>query len=377
MGVNVCVIYHHYPHYRAPILRELKINGENNYEFWGDVEEISGINPFAGDEIVEIKRLSFRRWGPVWILSGYWKVLFRNNLKVFIVLGNPNMPASWIIACVGRALGKKVLFWSHGWRKPEPPIKARIRNIYFRLCNKVLVYGKRAKSIAVAGGFPEKNVAVIYNSLDFDKSEKILKRIFMDEDNDAGRPQLFFEKRKNPVIICTARLIRSCRFDLLFEAAAEMKRRDCPINILLVGDGPERMDLEAMAKDLALDVHFFGACYNEEVLGKLIYFSDLTVSPGKIGLTVIHSLTYGTPAITHGDMDFQMPEAEAIIPNVTGAFFERGNYLDLADKIQGWLDRSTDRNFVRGACMAEIKEHWTPRNQRRLIDQAISQLYAS
>ncbi|MGK6312901.1 glycosyltransferase [Neorhizobium sp. DT-125] len=376
MGINVCIIYHHYPHYRAPILRELKINGEHNYEFWGDVEEISGIKPFTGDEIVEINRLSFRRLGPVWLLSGYWKIFFRSNLKVFIVLGNPNMPASWIIACIGRILGKRVLFWSHGWRRPEPPIKARIRNIYFRLSNKVLVYGERAKSIAAAGGFSEKNVAVIYNSLDFNNSKKILNRISMNKNGNTGKPQNFFEEKKRPLVICTSRLIRSCRFDLLFEAAAELKRRNRPLNILLVGDGPERADLEALAKELLLDVHFFGACYDEEVLGKLIYFSDLTVSPGKIGLTVIHSLTYGTPAITHGDMDFQMPEAEAIIPNVTGAFFERGNYLDLADKIQEWLSRSTDRNLVRDACMAEIKEHWTPQNQRRLIDQAVSQLYA-
>ena len=51
--------------------------------------------------------------------------------------------------------------------------------------------------------------------------------------------------------------------------------------------------------------------------------SDLTVSPGNIGLTAIHSLSYGTPVCSHSNFNNQMPESEAII-NFEKWFFFSG-----------------------------------------------------
>ena len=44
--------------------------------------------------------------------------------------------------------------------------------------------------------------------------------------------------------------------------------------------------------------HFQGAVFDESN-SELIYHSDLCVSPGNVGLTAIHSLTYGVPVATH------------------------------------------------------------------------------
>ena len=55
-----------------------------------------------------------------------------------------------------------------------------------------------------------------------------------------------------------------------------------------------------------------GECYSEETNAKLIYNADLCVAPGNIGLTAIHVMMFGCPAITHNDFKWQMPEFEAI-----------------------------------------------------------------
>ena len=68
---------------------------------------------------------------------------------------------------------------------------------------------------------------------------------------------------------------------------------------------------------------FYGATYDEKELSKLIYMSDLTVSPGNIGLTAIHSLSYGTPVCSHSNFNNQMPESEAIINFENGFFFRK------------------------------------------------------
>lgn len=368
---TVDVIYHHYPHYRAPVMRCLASSERFRYRFWGSTHEVNGIVPFAGDEVVKIHNLDFSVGRRFWYLKGYMKPLFSRTSAAVIVIANPNMPATWLIGILGRLLGKKILFWTHGWLRKEKPAARIIRNFYLSLADKVLVYGNRARDIAGESGFPVDKIAVIYNSLDYENSKQIRERV------EAGllvsvRPQELFTDQNRPLLICTARLIRECRFDILLDACSLMQQKNFPVNVLLVGDGPERGELERQAERLGLSVKFYGACYNEEILGQLIYHSDLTVSPGKIGLTVIHSLTYGTPAITHGNLDAQMPEVEAILDGKTGLFFKQGDPDDLSNVIIHWLRSGYDRSGVRGDCYDVIEKCWNPNMQRDRIDAAVA-----
>lgn len=374
---KVNVIYHHFPHYRRPVMRELVKSGVHEYRFWGSVDSIAGIEAFKGDELVEIHPLRFGVRGRFWILQDYWPAVLDRSSDVLLIIGNPNMPATWTIAVVGRILGKKVLFWCHGWLGPERWLKQHLRNVYFRLAHKVLVYGERAKELGMQGGFPKEKMEVVYNSLDYEGAQQALGRIDANAMTDAPHPSSFFKEPDFPLIICTARLTQLCRFDLLFDAAAKLAEEGSPVNILLVGDGPERDRLEALARKCGISTHFFGACYDENLLANFIYNADLTVSPGKIGLTVIHSLTYGTPAITHGNLDAQMPEVEAIKPGRTGLLFEQNNANDLARRIKQWLGNGRSRAEIRRDCQQVIAEKWNPVRQRELIDAAIDSLSIS
>ncbi|WP_337271193.1 glycosyltransferase [Oryzifoliimicrobium ureilyticus] len=369
---KVNVIYHHYPHYRRPVMHELARNGRYEYEFWGSTEPVDGIVPYTGDETIKIRELSFKIRKGFWILGGYWPAVFDRSARAIIILGNPNMLASWWMPLVAKVLGKKILFWTHGWMRPEGRIKTGIRNFYFRLADHMLVYGTRSKVLGIAAHYPAEKITTIYNSLDHQRARDLMSLISNDADG-VLRPKEMFSDASLPLIICTARLIRECRFELLLEAASILSLRGRPVNVLLVGDGPERENLKAVSEELNLNLRLFGACYDETVLAQLIYHSDLTVSPGKIGLTVIHSLSYGTPAITHGDMNRQMPEAEAIIPGVTGAFFECDSAVDLARVIAEWLSVQHNRDDVRAACFKVIADKWNPENQRVLIERALDQ----
>lgn len=368
---KVSVIYHHYPHYRAPVLRAMADSNAHDYRFWGSLDDVAGIKAFKGDERVHIEPLRFRVDGTAWHLRGYWPALKDENTDALVVLANPNMPASWVIAILGRLMGKKILFWGHGWLKPESRVKSAIRQVYFRLAHRVMVYGDRARELGSKFGYPRDRIDPIYNSLDYDNAQKALAEIARNGQHGGILPQSLFAHPERPLVICTARITQLCRFDLLLDAAAQLDRDGTPVNILLVGDGPERDALEAQAKRLGVDVHFFGACYHEKILARLLYFADVTVSPGKIGLTVIHSLTYGTPAITHGNLDEQMPEVEAIVPGLTGLLFQHNDSADLARAIRQWFETGPDRDDVRQACQAVVAEKWNPVVQARLIDESI------
>jgi glycosyltransferase involved in cell wall biosynthesis len=247
-----------------------------------------------------------------------------------------------------------------------------MRLAFYRLADRLLVYSERGKELASVAGYPAERVVVIYNSLDLEEANAVVADI----ERGASRvspPAAFFSDPDRPTLVCTARLTRVCRFDLLLRSAALMRDEGRPANILLVGDGPMRPELEKLADDLKLDVHFTGAVYDEKRLGNWLYHADLTVSPGKVGLTAIHSMMYGTPVITHGNLDAQMPEVETVVEGETGAFFDQNDERDLARAILGWLEAPLGRDSIREHCRAVIREKWNPHNQARLILHAIEQ----
>lgn len=295
------------------------------------------------------------------------------NFDAIIYLGDPNFASTWAGATLARLRKTPVLFWAHGWLRTESGAKKAFRRAFYSLADRMLVYAERARALGIAAGHAPDRITVVYNSLDVEAADAIVARIEAGELDDT-RPQALFAQPDRPLLICTARITQLCRFDLLIEAAALLANRGTPVNVLLVGDGPERQALETLSRLRGTAVHFYGACYDEAVIGQLIYHSDLTVSPGKIGLTAMHSLMYGTPAITHDNLDAQMPEVEAIEPGVTGLLFRQDDPADLADRIASWLASNRDRAGVRTSARRVIHEKWSPDVQARLIEQAIMEV---
>ena len=95
----------------------------------------------------------------------------------------------------------------------------------------------------------------------------------------------------------------------------------------------------------AHDAYFWyvGPLYDEATLGKFLYNADLCVSPGNVGLTAIHALTFGLPVISHDNYLAQMPEFEAITPGKTGMFFRENDSKDLYNKIIEFLENQSNR----------------------------------
>jgi glycosyltransferase involved in cell wall biosynthesis len=370
----VAVIYHMFPHYRAGVMRALSESKKFEFRFWGSHKPVSGIPAFSGDQEVKVNELTFTPTRAGGHFSGLYQAVWQRDTSCVVLIGNPNYIQTWIAALLAKALGKKVFFWAHGWLKKENAVKAALRNTYFNLADGVLVYGDRAGELAEETGFPKKKIHAVYNSLDFQRNESIFSSL----EEKYKTPASIRQGRENitawpdlPTFICTARLTPICRFDLLLEAMAILERKGTPCSLLLVGDGPERSRLESLAAKLDVKVSFLGAIYDEDALAPLIYLGDVTISPGKVGLTAMHSLGYGTPVITHGDMDAQMPEVEAIIPGENGEVFRVGDVEDLAETIVKWLSANRDRADLRKKCRAPIIDRYNPVAQRELIEAAL------
>lgn len=374
--MRIAIGYHFFAHYRAAVMEALARDPSLTVTFIGDETESGGtIAPWKRSNSIRFLRARCFDVGPLMIQPWLaWHVLIHRYDHV-ILLGNAAWPAMWLAAIGARLRGSRVHFWTHGWVKPESGFGGKVRSVFYRLAHNLLLYGHYAKCIGIDSGFAPERLHVIYNSLDTE-AQRALRHAISPEVVVNTRRELFGDRANLPLLICSSRLMRVRRLDLLLDAMHQLKSRGLDLNLLLVGDGPEKANLSAQAERLGLNVHFFGACYDEPTLARLTMAADLTVAPGKVGLTAMQSLGYGTPVLTHSDFANQMPEWEAIIPGKTGDLFENENVEDLARVIERWFEHSPDRQQVRDECFKMIDRFWNPQNQHRLIKRALQGLPA-
>lgn len=304
-------------------------------------------------------------------LEGVTEVAKDNNIGAYVIIGDFRLIDTWrlprLIRCYNSSA--KILYWTHGWYGKESKLKAWIKKIYFNLADGVLLYGNYARKLMIEHGISADKLYTIHNSLHH--RQQVILRNKMKEmsiyKNHFGNT--------SPVLLFIGRLTPVKKLDMLVEALRILTINGYNYNLVFVGDGSEKLALEQKVKsyDLESKVWFYGACYDEALNAELIYNADLCVAPGNIGLTAMHSLVFGCPALSHNDFKWQMPEFEAIIPGKTGDFFEYNDVNSLADTINKWFkEHDGKRDEIRKACYKEIDENWTPEFELNVLKTALS-----
>lgn len=366
--MKLCLIYNFAQHYRASIFKLIDHSFDCDFLFgdaMGDVKKMD-YSCLRGKVIETHSRYFFGgwKWQPGVV------AMLRKPYTHYILLGETRALSTWLFCILSRLFyrKKKLFFWTHGWYGKESWLESVIKKWMFRLANGgIFLYGNYARELMIKQGFHPNRLYTIHNSLAYDyqkeiraglHTEPIFKSHFANSYNN-----LIFVGRLTPVK----------KLDQIFEAMAICKNKGNNYNLVLIGSGEKEDELKTLVKSLALEknVWFYGPCYDEHVLGSLIYNADLCVAPGNIGLTAMHSMVFGTPCITHNDFKWQMPEFEAIKDGVTGTFFTKDDVDSLAKTIDQWFKgHNADRERVRCNCMTEIDTQWTPQFQLEVIKKA-------
>jgi glycosyltransferase involved in cell wall biosynthesis len=268
---------------------------------------------------------------------------------------------------IARLRGIRVVLWGHGYYGNESGFKRWFRLFFLRRADSLLVYGSRARALLIENGFDPDRIHVVFNSLDYDRQKSLRERVI---DRDFYRLAGFFDDSELPVIIFVGRLTAQKELGLAIESVAALETR---ANLIFVGDGPERELLEKKAERLTGQVHFFGPCYDEVVLGKLIANADICLSPGEVGLTAIHALSFGTPVCTHDNFSQQMPEVDALECGKTGVFFSHSR-KNIAETLRSWLMHRPPRDITRQHCYETVDTKYNPYSQLTIIESTLVKL---
>jgi hypothetical protein len=94
---------------------------------------------------------------------------------------------------------------------------------------------------------------------------------------------------------------------------------------------------------------------------------DVCVVPGGVGLTGMHAMGVGVPVVSHGDLNVQKPECEAIVSGKTGATFKRGDAADLAKTLGVLFSDQDELAAMRENCFTMMDTFFNPDYQSEVI----------
>lgn len=373
--IRVAFFQRIFAHYQAGLLKELAQNSRHEYHFFGDDRDPMK----SGIELIPpalFSRVAFNLCRTIALgkLSFQWRSVYEalfGDFDTYILEGSYAIATNWLAIPAARIRGKRVLLYSHGWLRRESGCKAWFRNCFYRMSHGLLLYGNRSRQIGVGFGFAPEQLYVVNNSLDLDNID-IFRRAVSEEKCLKFRDDWFHSNASKPVIVSVGRLTSVKKFPLLLDAAAILKCQGIDCTVMLVGDGPDTALLKNMAERLGVRLILPGARYDEEFLSVCFSAADITVIPGAAGLTVIHSLSYGTPVIVNDDSDRQMPESEAVQDGINGALFSSENAEDLARSIVMVLHKLPRTPLVADKCRLIVDTAYTPSRMRMFFDDAVS-----
>ncbi len=373
---KIALICHFYVHYRIPVLNELATSDNCTYYFIGDVDKTDDIErvDFAKEAVLGKRFIPVKnKWLGHYLLwqKGLMRILKKQQFDSVIFLGDIRFLSTWVALVLRRLNGKKSYLWSHGIYGKESWLHLQVKLLFLKLANGIFLYGNKAKEQYLKHGVSPEKLVVIYNSLNFKETEIYRK---LNEANTGNSLLSLFKRPELPVVFCIGRLTKVKKIAMLVEAIDILKNRGVFVNCFVIGDGEESKNLKELVTRLSLEeqIHFTGALYNEKEISRYIMVSDLCVCPGAVGLTVIHSLSYGVPVLSNDNFVEQMPEHEAIIAGKTGDFFKDGDINDMANKIQQCINyrlQNKERNIQ--DCVKVVSDFYNPNFQKTTINNKI------
>lgn len=220
--------------------------------------------------------------------------------EVLICEANPRYPTTISAAGWMHHRHRTVIGWGLG--APSSSVLGGIwRRNFLHHFDALLTYSQAGKAEYAALGFPADRIFVAPNAAAPRPTWKMPER---PPDFGGGRAKVIF----------VGRLQARKRVDVLLRACAALPEPLQP-DLTIIGDGPVRTDLEALASAVYPRATFAGAVYGDDLTPYFLQ-ADMLALPGTGGLALQQALGYGLPLIA-GEAD--------------------GTQVDLVRPGNGWL----------------------------------------
>jgi glycosyltransferase involved in cell wall biosynthesis len=298
------------PTYRRDFYERLGAITERQYVvLHGAPEPGSGVaaaqGPF-GFQHIEVRNRFWRVLGRTLVYQPVLLEVARGEFDALVVGHEVKYLANMLLVIAFRALGRPVLLWGFG-RNLDIKTRSRFgrglshivryaQGRMLRLATDFLAYTQSGADHVRRAGIAEDRVVVLNNTIDI-SGEVAAHARAQALDRAALRTEMGLPA-EGTVFLFIGRLNGPKRVDALIAAAGRLRAGAAkPIDVLIVGEGPEEAALRAQAAG-APWCHFLGAVHQREALSRIFRVADALVIPGYVGLAVNHAFAHGLPVIT-------------------------------------------------------------------------------
>lgn len=284
---------------------------------------------------------------------------------IVIVPGAPRNISNLVLLVRARLIGARTIWWGHYWSSTTRFWRFNIRMILMRLAHAVMFYTdaeveeyQRTRHMR-----DPRTVTAINNGINIDPI-KALRLPY--SATERGRRILFI-----------GRFTPKAALPLLFEALA--RPAAAGISLDVIGDGKSLTSLQARAAELGIGdrVTWHGGTTDETAIAAIANQARLFAYPGDVGLSLIHAMAYGLPAVIHDERRAHMPEFAAFSKGGTGWSFERGNSGALAEVLATAMADSDALDFASAQAMAMVDTSFNTEFMAQRFTALIAQLSAS
>lgn len=292
-------------------------------------------------------------WGMVCWQSGIVNWLEELDPQVLVTGANPRLLSNWMAIAWMHNRKRPVLGWGLGeLERPGPMWQQQLRRKLARrlvlALDGMITYSTKARDDYVRLGMANERVFVAHNSIDNTESERFLNQFAYDiswvsawRESQRLDPSL-------PIVLYVGRLIPQKNVHLLIQACQPLFDR---CQLLIVGDGPAKAELQKVAAPFQNRVRFAGH-QTGAPLAKSFIASDVFALPGAGGLAVHQAMSYGKPiVVSFGDGT----EADLVKENINGLFFKSGDINGLRSAIINLLDHSKKIQQMGAASLSIIQ----------------------
>lgn len=219
--------------------------------------------------------------------------------------------------------------------------------------------------------FPAERVHWIPNGVD-------VARFYPGVRNEKLRTELGLPPKKK-VVGLVAQLRPEKNHELFLETAALVLRTEPDTQFALIGHGPRRDDLEALARRLGIakNIHFLGARRDVPELLRLYDVFCLTSKIEANPVSILEAQASGVPVVA--TRVGSIPQT--VIPGETGYLAESGNAMELSTHLLRLLQDEPHRWQIGAQARANVIQHWSLECMvsgyqdliERLYDQALGE----
>lgn len=238
----------------------------------------------------------------------------------------------------------KFVIWTHGYErhqgfKPYASPKSFLRLLYYKASDAILFYTKGRREFFKKYLKPSK-LFYATNTLGTEPLLEIKKSLALKE-RSILQKELGMSNTFNLVFL--GRLLEDkLPLDLL-KVTLKLKERGYNVKTSIIGSGEILDDLKEFCHQNGLqnEVVFYGAIYDDEYSGKILYCSDLMVIPGYVGLAINHAYCYDLPLVTYrqgSNGPFHSPEIEYLEHGKTGLMIPPHDNTNMTECIGDLID---------------------------------------